>query len=188
MQRRLTCVASNDSPSEYRQFLARETSPQPRAAPILASPPKPLGQAGLLPCSRYCVCLLWCWGLRRVRGGGVGRGGGGWGGSGCVNQVSYTPCGRLIVIATHLPEVSKQFYRLLVWSAVSGRICRWLDGHTGIIHSLTWKPFPDDDEGDILVTGSQVPRVLPRHRREPRNRLGRSPRGIWRRRRLVTRA
>jgi WD40 repeat protein len=42
-----------------------------------------------------------------------------------------------------------------VWSAVSGRICRWYDGHSGIIHSLSWKPFPDDDEGDILLTGCQ---------------------------------
>jgi hypothetical protein len=32
---------------------------------------------------------------------------------------------RLIVIATHYPDVEKKFYRLLVWSAVSGRICRW---------------------------------------------------------------
>jgi WD40 repeat protein len=41
-----------------------------------------------------------------------------------------------------------------VWSAVSGRICRWYDGHTGVIHALRWlHPYPlsadvDHDEVD----------------------------------------
>lgn len=38
-----------------------------------------------------------------------------------------------------------------VTTAAGGRY----DGHHGIIHALCWKPFPDDDEGDVLVTGCQ---------------------------------
>jgi hypothetical protein len=38
-----------------------------------------------------------------------------------TTQVTYTPCGRLIVIATHYPDVEKKFYRILVCTNLNGR-------------------------------------------------------------------
>ena len=81
--------------------------------------------------------------------------------SGAVNHVSFSPCGRFVVIATHRAAAGKRCYRILVWSAVSGRICRWYDGHHGLISSLSWRPPPPpgeagnegDESGDVLASG-----------------------------------
>ena len=79
--------------------------------------------------------------------------------SGAVTAVEYTPDGRFIVLATHDPLPNKMHGRLLIWSAISGRICKWYDGHTGAIWSLSWIPkSEDDDDNDDshdLITGSQ---------------------------------
>lgn len=75
--------------------------------------------------------------------------------SGAVNDISYTCDGRLIVIATNDDSPNKRWYRLLVWSAVSGRICKWYDGHESIITCMSWHPCPDEEEGYELVTSSQ---------------------------------
>ena len=88
--------------------------------------------------------------------------------SGAVNHARFSPCGRFVVIATHRAAAGKRCYRILVWSAVSGRICRWYDGHHGLISSLSWQPAPtapqadgagerrfgDPEGGDVLATGS----------------------------------
>ena len=121
------------------------------------------------------------WELREGPGGGPGGSGRlpgeclhtlSWD-SGAVNHARFSPCGRFVVIATHRAAAGKRCYRLLVWSAVSGRICRWYDGHHGLISSLSWQPPPpssargavgavggaaerggDPEAGDILATGS----------------------------------
>jgi len=77
-------------------------------------------------------------------------------GEGLVNDVEYTPDGRFIVMVTRNPYHVNPYYRLLLWSAVSGRICRWFDGHTGVITSLSWHPCPEeeDDLVEMLATCS----------------------------------
>lgn len=75
--------------------------------------------------------------------------------SGAVNDISYTRDGRLIVIATHDDSPNKKWYRLLVWSAVSGRLCKWYDGHESIITCMSWHPSPEEEQDYELVTSSQ---------------------------------
>lgn len=74
-------------------------------------------------------------------------------GSGKVNRVAYTPCGRFVVLVTHQPNAGKKMYRILLWSAVSGRICRWYDGHQGLITGLAWLPPAAGRTGDAATDG-----------------------------------
>ena len=62
--------------------------------------------------------------------------------AGAVTHVSYAPCGRLIVTATAAPlaAAGRGAFRLLVWSAVSGRLCKWYDAHDAPITALAWNP------------------------------------------------
>lgn len=75
--------------------------------------------------------------------------------SGAITDVAYTPCARLILTSTHHPRADKNFYRVLVWSAVSGRLCRWYDGHNGTIVSWSWHPNPEEESSaHIMATAS----------------------------------
>ena len=64
--------------------------------------------------------------------------------SGAVTAVEYTRDGLFILLATHSPVPNRSYGRVLVWSAVTGRICKWYDGHTGAIRSMVWAPVHMD--------------------------------------------
>ena len=75
--------------------------------------------------------------------------------SGAITDVAYTPCGRMVLTATHFPRADKAFFRILVWSAVSGRLCRWYDGHHGTIVGWSFHPCPEEDSpAHVLATSS----------------------------------
>lgn len=77
-----------------------------------------------------------------------------WKGSGAVIDVNYLSCGRLIVTSTASSALSSAVVstnRLLVWSSVSGRLCKWYDAHTSRITSFSWHPHPGSR--NIAVTG-----------------------------------
>ena len=77
-----------------------------------------------------------------------------WKGSGAVIDVNYLSCGRLIVTSTSSSLLSSSVAstnRLLVWSSVSGRLCKWYDAHTSRITSFSWHPHPGSR--NIAVTG-----------------------------------
>jgi hypothetical protein len=71
-----------------------------------------------------------------------------------MSHVMYTNCGRLIVTATCdiYGNSGAGAYRILVWSSVSGRLCKWYDSHIGKITTMSWHPNPGTR--NILITGS----------------------------------
>ena len=81
--------------------------------------------------------------------------------SGQITDVSYSVCSRLIITAAaaHLGNAGRGSYRLLVWSAVSGRLCKWYDAHLGPITALSWHSCHQSRAGDgadnLLVTGCE---------------------------------
>jgi len=75
-------------------------------------------------------------------------------GDGLVNDVEYTPDGRFIVVVTRKPGSVKPFFRLLLFSSVSGRICRWFDGHSATITGLSWNPSQAEDEEVVTLATS----------------------------------
>ena len=77
-------------------------------------------------------------------------------GDGLVNDVDYTPDGRFVVMVTRKPASVNPFYRILVFSSVSGRICRWFDGHLATITGLSWNPSESvtPADGVALATAS----------------------------------
>ena len=58
-----------------------------------------------------------------------------------VTDVAYAPCGRLVVLATadHLGNSGAGSYRVLVWSAATGRLCTWHDAHAAPVTSFAWE-------------------------------------------------
>ena len=58
-----------------------------------------------------------------------------------VTDAAYAPCGRLVVLATADPlgNSGAGSYRLLVWSAVTGRLCTWHDAHAAPVTSWAWE-------------------------------------------------
>ena len=76
------------------------------------------------------------------------RGADGVGSRTSVTDAQYTPCGRLIVLVTaeHLGNSGKGSYRLLVWSAVTGRLCTWHDAHAAPITSLAWERTEEETD------------------------------------------
>ena len=77
------------------------------------------------------------------------------GASAAVTRVSYTPCRRLILVVTayHLGGSGGGSYRLLTWSAVSGRLCKWYDACPGPVASMSWHPIGDEmSENDDTKT------------------------------------
>ena len=71
-----------------------------------------------------------------------------------MTHVTYTNCGRLILTATcdSYANSGRGAYRILVWSSVSGRLCKWYDDHSSKITSLSWHPNPGTR--NILITGA----------------------------------
>ena len=71
-----------------------------------------------------------------------------------MTHVTYTNCGRLILTATcdSYGNGGRGAYRILVWSSVSGRLCKWYDDHSSRITSLSWHPNPGTR--NILLTGA----------------------------------
>lgn len=65
-----------------------------------------------------------------------------------ITSVKYTQCGRLIITAT---SGGRACHRLLVWSSVTGRLCKWYDAHTSRINSSSWHPHPGSR--NVIVTG-----------------------------------
>ena len=76
--------------------------------------------------------------------------------AGRINELCYTPCGRMIVFATHCAEAARvRQNRLLVFSAVSGRILRYYDSHLCAMTALSFRPGRDEEnEYDIMLTSS----------------------------------
>ena len=76
--------------------------------------------------------------------------------AGPVNELMYTPCGRMVVFATHCAIAGRvQQNRLLVFSAISGRILRYHDAHLCAISALAFKPGRDEGaEYDTLLSAS----------------------------------
>ena len=74
---------------------------------------------------------------------------------GPITNVCYTACGRMICTtsSTHLAKDGGE-YRLLVWSAVSGRLCQWFDAHKGPVTSMSWHPDATGAK-NTLVTGCE---------------------------------
>ena len=66
--------------------------------------------------------------------------------AGAVVDVNYLACGRLIVTSTSSTASEKtttvSTNRLLVWSSVSGRLCKWYDAHASRVTAFTWHPAP----------------------------------------------
>ena len=75
-------------------------------------------------------------------------------GDGKVNDVEYTPDGRFVVMVTRKAGSVNPFFRLLLFSSVSGRICRWYDGHAATITGLSWNPSQIGSEVVTLATSS----------------------------------
>ncbi|QDZ20857.1 WD40 repeat domain-containing protein [Chloropicon primus] len=75
-------------------------------------------------------------------------------GDGQVKDVEYTPDGRFILMATRKAGTVSPFFRLLLFSSVSGRICRWFDGHSATITCLSWNPSQLVAEWATLATSS----------------------------------
>ena len=75
--------------------------------------------------------------------------------AGAVVDVNYLACGRLIVTSTSSTASEKtttvSTNRLLVWSSVSGRLCKWYDAHTSRVTAFTWHPYPGSR--NLAVTG-----------------------------------
>jgi len=74
--------------------------------------------------------------------------------SGAIIDVNYLSCGRLIVTSTAMSALkgaSRSLNRLLVWSSVSGRLCKWYDAHSSRISSFSWHPHPGSR--NVAVTG-----------------------------------
>jgi WD40 repeat protein len=71
-----------------------------------------------------------------------------------MTHVVYTNCGRLILTSTCdvYANSGRGAYRILVWSSVSGRLCKWYDDHSSKITSLSWHPNPGTR--NILMTGA----------------------------------
>lgn len=77
-----------------------------------------------------------------------------WKGSGAVIDVNYLSCGRLIVTSTSSSASASAIMstnRMLVWSSVSGRLCKWYDAHSSRITAFSWHPHPGSR--NIAVTG-----------------------------------
>ena len=83
--------------------------------------------------------------------------------AGAVIAVDYTPCGRLIVTATSSSASVKSAVasvnRLLVWSSVSGRLCKWYDAHTSRINDTSWHPHPGSRNVVVSACDDGVLRV-----------------------------
>ena len=75
-------------------------------------------------------------------------------GDGRATSAEYTPDGRFVVMVTKKSGAVNPFYRMLLFSSVSGRICRWLDGHQGAITCLSWDPSRADSEWATAGTSS----------------------------------
>ena len=94
--------------------------------------------------------------------------------AGAVTRVSYAPCGRLIVTATAAPlaAAGRGAFRLLVWSAVSGRLCKWYDSHDAPVTAFAWNPgtrVPDGNRvGNDDPSGRRAVAVFGRRRRRRR--------------------
>jgi WD40 repeat protein len=58
-------------------------------------------------------------------------------GDGKVNNVEYSQDGRFILMVTRKSGTVNSFYRLLLFSSITGRICRWYDGHAATITALS---------------------------------------------------
>jgi WD40 repeat protein/curved DNA-binding protein CbpA len=75
--------------------------------------------------------------------------------AGAVVDVNYLACGRLIVTSTSSTASEKtttvSTNRLLVWSSVSGRLCKWYDAHESRVTAFTWHPYPGSR--NLAVTG-----------------------------------
>lgn len=75
--------------------------------------------------------------------------------AGAVVDVNYLACGRLIVTSTSSTASEKtttvSTNRLLVWSSVSGRLCKWYDAHASRVTAFTWHPYPGSR--NLAVTG-----------------------------------
>jgi WD40 repeat protein len=94
-----------------------------------------------------------------------------------VTDVAYAPCGRLVVLATadHLGNSGAGSYRVLVWSAATGRLCTWHDAHAAPVTSFAWEqrfasvtenPTTDAAEADAATLAT-----LARERRDRRRAL-----------------
>ena len=74
---------------------------------------------------------------------------------GAVTDASYSPCGRLIVLACSNDRSGPDgAHRVLVWSAVSGRLCRWYDAHRGAVTARSWAPQCRATEGFSSAGGN----------------------------------
>ena len=74
---------------------------------------------------------------------------------GAVTDASYSPCGRLIVLACSNDRSGPDgAHRVLVWSAVSGRLCRWYDAHRGAVTARSWAPKCRATEGFSSTGGN----------------------------------
>ena len=84
-------------------------------------------------------------------------------------DVAYAPGGRLGVTATadHLGNSGAGAYRLLVWSAVSGRLCTWHDAHGAPVASWAWERAFETRDRDPSLDASAA-NALPRDARESR--------------------
>lgn len=69
-----------------------------------------------------------------------------------VSDVHFSPCGRFVTTIAH--NGYQGMYRLLLWSAKSGRICRWFDGHQSIITSMTLLLNPGSKSAGLAATAS----------------------------------
>jgi len=82
--------------------------------------------------------------------------------AGAVVGVDYTPCGRLIVTTTST-SAGKATYvstnRLLVWSSVTGRLCKWYDAHSSRIRGISWHPHPGSRNVVVSACDDGVLRV-----------------------------
>ena len=79
-------------------------------------------------------------------------------GEGKVNHVEYSQDGRFILMVTRNSGTANSFYRLLLFSSITGRICRWYDGHTATITALSrcLKPFELSESGNGTSTSSMT--------------------------------
>ena len=96
------------------------------------------------------------------------RGADGVGSQTSVTDAQYTPCGRLIVLVTaeHLGNSGKGSYRLLVWSAVTGRLCTWHDAHAAPITSLAWERTEGETDEPEQEPSADATKRIRRRRKE----------------------
>ena len=71
-----------------------------------------------------------------------------------MTAVDFTPCSRMVVVVAAAAAASTATARVLVWSAVSGQILRWLDGahQSRLITRIAWLGHGCDVPPLLLTT------------------------------------